>query len=117
MHATLSRFDMHNTLVAAGPDFRQGWTDETPSGNVDLAPTIAAILGLQPDEAMDGRVLSEAFREPPADAPLPGKPQTERLQASAPGRAGNVVPVSFPGKGRRNRLFRRGERSHGKITK
>src|SRR5256885_6783926 len=43
-HATLSRFDMHNVLVAAGPNFKRGETDELPSGNVDLAPTILAIL-------------------------------------------------------------------------
>src|SRR6267143_2488409 len=31
-HATLSRFDMHNILVAAGPDFRRGETDELSTG-------------------------------------------------------------------------------------
>src|SRR6266480_7205246 len=44
-HATLSRFDMHNTLIAVGPDFRGGQVDDLPSGNVDLAPTILRILG------------------------------------------------------------------------
>ena len=47
-HATLSRFDMHNTLIAAGPDFKRGETDDLPSGNVDLAPTILQILGIKP---------------------------------------------------------------------
>lgn len=60
-HATLSPFEMHNTLVAAGPDFRKGETDTTPSGNVDLAPTILWILGVKPPEPMDGRVLFEAM--------------------------------------------------------
>ena len=32
-HATLSRFDMHNTLIAAGPDFKRDQTDDLPSGN------------------------------------------------------------------------------------
>ena len=27
-HATLSRFDMHNMLIAAGPDFKRGETDD-----------------------------------------------------------------------------------------
>ena len=27
-HATLSRFDMHNTLIAAGPDFKRGETND-----------------------------------------------------------------------------------------
>src|SRR6266550_5983153 len=45
-HATLSRFDMHNTLIAAGPDFRRDQTDDLPTGNVDLAPTICTFLEL-----------------------------------------------------------------------
>ena len=60
-HATLSRFDMHNTLIAAGPDFRRGYTNELPSGNVDLAPTILRILGITPPQRLDGRILSEAM--------------------------------------------------------
>lgn len=61
-HATLSRFDMHNTLIAAGPDFQSGLTSELPSGNVDLAPTILEILGIKPPSKMDGRILSEGMR-------------------------------------------------------
>src|SRR6266702_7675508 len=60
-HATLSRFDMHNTLIAAGPDFRRGQTDDLPTGNVDLAPTILQILGIKAPVQMDGRILSEAM--------------------------------------------------------
>ena len=60
-HATLSPFDMHNTLVAAGPHFRRGETDNLPTGNVDLAPTIAHILGITSPEQMDGRILVEAM--------------------------------------------------------
>ena len=60
-HATLSKFDMNNTLIAAGPDFRRDMVDQLPSGNLDLAPTILHILGAAPPEKMDGRVLSEAM--------------------------------------------------------
>ena len=60
-HATLSRFDMHNTHIAAGPDFRRGETDDLPSGNVDLTPTILAVLGISSAEKLDGRVLAEAM--------------------------------------------------------
>jgi arylsulfatase A-like enzyme len=61
-HASLCRFDMHNTLVAAGPDFRVGVRDPLPTGNYDLAPTILWILGLRDEvAAMDGRVLGEAL--------------------------------------------------------
>ena len=80
-HATLSRFDMHNTLVAAGPDIRRGQTDDLPSGNVDLAPTILSIFGVSPAQKMDGRVLSEALvTVDPATAGL--KPTTETIEAS-----------------------------------
>src|SRR5206468_8253632 len=36
-HVTLSRFDIHNMLIAAGPDFPRGQTDDLPSGNIDVA--------------------------------------------------------------------------------
>ena len=60
-HATLSRFEMHNTLIASGPDFRAGFRDELPSSNADLAPTVALLLGLPHPPPMDGRVLAEAL--------------------------------------------------------
>jgi hypothetical protein len=64
-HASLSAYDMHNTLVAAGPDFRRGVTDTLPSANTDVAPTILWLLGLKQDAArMDGRVLAEALTLP-----------------------------------------------------
>jgi arylsulfatase A-like enzyme len=62
-HASLSAWDLHNTLVAAGPDFKQAFIDELPSGNADLAPTILHILGVPQPKGfpMDGRVLEEAL--------------------------------------------------------
>jgi arylsulfatase A-like enzyme len=62
-HASLSEFDVHNTLVAAGPDFRAGETTNLPSANVDIAPTVLHILGLEPPHKFDGRVLVEAMEE------------------------------------------------------
>ncbi len=61
-HASLSASDMHNTLVAAGPDFRSGVRDPLPSANTDLTPTILWILGFKDEAAhRDGRVLGEAL--------------------------------------------------------
>ncbi|MEY2556938.1 MAG: hypothetical protein QOE34_363 [Verrucomicrobiota bacterium] len=62
-HATLSEFDVHNTLIAAGPDFRRGLMSDVPSGNVDLAPTVLHLLGLDGPNKFDGRVLVEALNE------------------------------------------------------
>jgi arylsulfatase A-like enzyme len=60
-HASLSAYEMHNTLIAAGPDFKAGWQDGIPTGNVDLAPTVLWILGVPQVKRMDGRVLLEAM--------------------------------------------------------
>ena len=59
-HASLSRFDLHNTLIATGPDFRRGRQSEIPSSNLDVAPTILRILGVE-TAPLDGRVLQEAM--------------------------------------------------------
>jgi arylsulfatase A-like enzyme len=82
-HATLSRFDMHNTLIAAGPDFRRGKADDLPTGNIDLAPTILRILGITPPQPLDGRVLSEAMiKLDPTAAGL--KPETKTIETIRP---------------------------------
>ena len=79
-HASLSPFDMHNTLVAAGPDFRRGVQDTLPSGNTDVAPTVLWILGLRDEAAkMDGRVLGEALS---GEAPPLRSYEVRRLEAS-----------------------------------
>lgn len=62
MHGSFSPRDVHNTLIAAGPHFKAGFTDVLPSGNVDVAPTVAQLLGLH-FAAADGRVLGEALRD------------------------------------------------------
>ena len=62
MHGSFSPIDVHNFMMAFGPDFRTGFKDSLPSGNVDVAPTVAHILGLSfPDT--DGRVLTEALMD------------------------------------------------------
>jgi predicted AlkP superfamily pyrophosphatase or phosphodiesterase len=79
-HVSLSPFDMHNTLVAAGPDFRSGVTNSLPSGNVDIAPTILHLLGIKQPKPMDGRVLTEALAVPGSSTPTA---TTRHLEASA----------------------------------
>jgi predicted AlkP superfamily pyrophosphatase or phosphodiesterase len=78
-HASLSPFDLHNTLIAAGPDFKSGFVSELPSGNVDVAPTLLAILGVPQPKPMDGRVLAESFA---GSGPAPPKPERETFEAS-----------------------------------
>ena len=78
-HASLSRFDLRNILVGAGPDLKQGFADDLPTGNTDLAPTILWLFGVKQPESMDGRVLSEALV---TDAPPAGQSTTRRLEAN-----------------------------------
>jgi arylsulfatase A-like enzyme len=62
-HVTLSEFDVHNTLIVAGPDFQERAASTLPSSNIDIAPTILHLLGLEPPHKLDGRVLLEGIEE------------------------------------------------------
>ena len=62
-HASMSPFDMRNTLIAAGPRFRIGLRSDLASGNIDLAPTIFRLLNVKAGDARDGRVLVEALKD------------------------------------------------------
>jgi arylsulfatase A-like enzyme len=64
-HGSMSRHETRNVLFARGPDFKQGVSLTSPTGNTDLAPTILHLLGLPGGEGMDGRVLHEALRGAP----------------------------------------------------
>lgn len=70
-HASLSRFDMNNTLIAAGPDFKKGFISRTPSGNIDLVPTVLWVLGVDPKLPLDGRVLHEGITGSKEPVPEP----------------------------------------------
>ena len=77
----MSPHDIHNTCVASGPDFRRGYTAEVPSSNVDIAPTIAWILGIPSPEGMDGRILKNALSDFSDHSPA-DPPQTQKLTAT-----------------------------------
>jgi predicted AlkP superfamily pyrophosphatase or phosphodiesterase len=60
-HGSISPHEIHNTLIATGPHFKQGIENPLPSGNVDILPTLMKILRLNLPDARDGRVLEEAL--------------------------------------------------------
>jgi len=68
-HGSSSPHDIHNVLVAAGPDLKQGAVVSTPTGNVDFAPTFLHLLGIDVPASMQGRVLREALAEGGSAAP------------------------------------------------
>lgn len=76
-HGSLCRYDMHNTLIAVGPDFAQGLVSEIPTCAVDITPTVLSILGVKTTQTFDGRVLQEAFRKP-GEVP---KPESKTIEA------------------------------------
>jgi arylsulfatase A-like enzyme len=78
-HASLSSFDMNNTLVGAGPDLKKGLVSHVPSGNVDVTPTVLWLLGVKPPHKLSGRVLHEALTTSNQPAP---KVNEQRIEAS-----------------------------------
>ena len=53
---------MNNVLIARGPSFKRVVKGEvSPTGNVDVAPTVLRLLGHRVPDDIDGRVLVEAL--------------------------------------------------------
>lgn len=76
-HGATSPYDIHNTLIAAGPDFREHTISAVPTANVDIAPTVLRLLGLPIPASMTGRVIAEALRSGPAPASIRVAKSTE----------------------------------------
>ena len=62
-HGSFSPYDIRTTFIAWGADFKNGVTELTPAGNVDIAPTVLALSGVNDGLRSDGRVLREAFED------------------------------------------------------
>lgn len=60
-HGSSSPWDIHNTLIAAGPDLARGRIVDVPSANVDLMPTMLTLLGMAIPPSVQGRALREAL--------------------------------------------------------
>jgi arylsulfatase A-like enzyme len=73
-HGSMSPWTVHNTFMAWGADFKRGVTVRTPASNVDLAPTLLALMNLDKDVDLgrfDGRALREAFADGPDEEQVP----------------------------------------------
>ena len=62
-HGSMSRYEQRCAFIARGPSFKSGVSVDTPSGNVDVMPTILRLLGMDLLEPVDGRVLEEGFHK------------------------------------------------------
>lgn len=81
-HGSASPWDVHNTLIAIGPNFASRRLCGIPSQAIDLAPTICHLLGIAPAETMEGRILFEGLSE--ADPAPPAEITTQTLHAEQP---------------------------------
>lgn len=72
-HGAFAGSNTFNNMAAIGPDFKKRFIDDAPVGNVDIAPTLAKVMGiaLPGVGSLRGRVLLEA---------LPGGPRRVSFQ-------------------------------------
>jgi arylsulfatase A-like enzyme len=80
-HGSTSPYDIHNTLIAAGPALQSGIEVALPTSNVDFAPTFLYMLGLSAAPTMAGRPLTEAFRDGPE---LAAEPRSTEISRETP---------------------------------
>src|SRR5215831_7540394 len=78
-HGSMSPWTVHNTFLAWGVDFKRGVTVHTPVSNVDVTPTLIALMGLDRDASLppfDGRAITEAFVDGPDEEQVATKTTT-----------------------------------------
>lgn len=66
-HGSPHDLDAHIPMLFMGPMFKAGRYAQ-PVRSVDIAPTLAEAVGVEPIETIDGRILTELFRKPSAPA-------------------------------------------------
>ncbi len=80
-HGSVSPYDLHATAIAVGPSFREGFVSDTPTGAIDIAPTVLSLLGITPPDHMDGRVIWETMSNPAGESP---EATTETIEPETP---------------------------------
>jgi predicted AlkP superfamily pyrophosphatase or phosphodiesterase len=84
-HGSMSPWTVRNTFLAWGVDFKRATTIRTPVSNVDITPTLLALLGFDRDATLprfDGRALVEAFAEGPDEEQVPMQTTTHIVATS-----------------------------------
>jgi hypothetical protein len=74
MHGAAGARDLHNFCAVLGPDFRHQFVDRFPSGDTDIAPTLASVLHQPVEPGVTGRILREAMADSGAGSDV--QPQT-----------------------------------------
>jgi len=94
-HGGFGRDQTLNNMAAIGPDFRPG-IDSLPMGNIDIAPTVAHIMGFSLPSVgkVRGRILEEAF-----PGVHEGAAQRVQVQKSHPAANGLVTLMEYQEQG------------------
>jgi arylsulfatase A-like enzyme len=82
-HGSLSPWTIRNTFIAWGVDFKRATVLNTPASNVDIAPTLLALMNLERDADMsgfDGRALREAIAGGPDGEQVPVQVRTHIVE-------------------------------------
>jgi arylsulfatase A-like enzyme len=98
-HGSMSPWTVRNTFLAWGVDFKRGTTIRTPVSNVDVTPTLLALLGLDRDANLprfDGRPIAEAFADGPDQEQVPMR-TTTHVTATPDGKYRAAIQVSEVG--------------------
>ncbi len=98
-HGSMSPWTVRNTFIAWGVDFKRAATVRTPVSNVDITPTLLALLGLDRDPALprfDGRAIVEAFVDGPDHEQVPMQ-TTTHIVATPDGSYRAAIQVSEVG--------------------
>jgi predicted AlkP superfamily pyrophosphatase or phosphodiesterase len=116
-HGSMSPWTVRNTFIAWGVDFKRATVVNTPVSNVDVTPTLLALLGLDGDAALaseasgqrgdsinaraglprfDGRAITEAFAGGPDPEQVPVQTITHVI-ATPDGKYRAAIQVSEVG--------------------
>jgi arylsulfatase A-like enzyme len=70
-HGSMSPWDVRNTFIVWGVDFKRGAVVRVPASNADVTPTLLALKAVGDTKNLEGRVLLEAMN---------GGPDQEQVQ-------------------------------------
>ncbi len=92
-HGSMSPWDVHNTFIAWGVDFKRGSVIRVPASNVDITPTLLALKGINDAKGLEGRVLREALNGGPDEEQIPAQTRIYTTE-TADGKYQAVIEVT-----------------------
>ena len=107
-HGSFSPWDVHNTLLAWGPDIKRGAVSDVPAGNADITPTVLALAGIPAERRAARRTRADRGAGLGARSPAspsgrgssaPASPRSRSPRSTASGtstRRGRTIPRPSP---------------------